>query len=158
MPHHDWSNNKLVRHNIITDCHKNCLSPIRARVNKATYTLTWDNLLPVKVFFFSSESKILEKSNSQYPSANDLVQQLLARATTWCQLWLHHTPCNAFGIKRKLTSVKNPQKWMLCWSIFMILTCYAHLCQWLEPVKPVPSMSNLTDSIWTIRSTYQNST
>ncbi len=31
------------------------------------------------------------------------------------------------GIKRKPTSIKTPQKWMLYWSIFMIVTCYAHL-------------------------------
>ncbi len=36
-------------------------------------------------------------------------------------------PCNTLGIKRKPTSIKIPQKWMLYWSIFMIVTCYAHL-------------------------------
>jgi hypothetical protein len=35
-----------------------------------------------KGFFSSSELKTLEKQNSQYPSANDLVQQLLEKATT----------------------------------------------------------------------------
>ncbi len=45
---------------------------------KATYILTWDILLPVKVFFSHlSQNKTLEKLNSQYPSEIDLVQQLL---------------------------------------------------------------------------------
>ncbi len=45
---------------------------------KATYMLTWDNLLLVKVFFpHLSHYKMLEKYNSHYPSEIDLVQQLL---------------------------------------------------------------------------------
>ncbi len=45
---------------------------------KATCKLTWENIFPVKVFFSSSESKTLEKKkNSQHPSVNDPIQQLL---------------------------------------------------------------------------------
>ena len=42
------------------------------------------------------------------------------------------------GIKRKQTSVKNPQKWMLYWSIFMIVTCYAQLI----------SMARISENQW----------
>ncbi len=63
-----------------------------------------------KGFLSSSESKTLEKYNSQYPSANDLVQQLLAISNNMISTLTSPCPCNTFGIKRKLTSVRNPQQ------------------------------------------------
>ncbi len=94
---------------------------------KRQHTYSLETIFYLQRFSFLIWVKKTREINSQYPSANDLVQQLLAEATTWCHPWLHHAPCNTFGIKRKPTSVKNLHQCMLHWSIFMITTCYAHL-------------------------------
>ncbi len=60
--------------------------------------------------------------------------------------WLHHALCNTFGIKRKPTSIKNPQKWMLFWSIFMIVTCYANLISMARISKTSAINVYLTDN------------
>jgi len=125
---------QMVQHNIFTDC-LNWRSPIRARV-KRQHTYSLEKSFSCKGFLSSSESKTLEKYNSQYPSANDLVQKFVSnKQQTWSQPWLQHARCNTSGIKRKQTSVKNPHSecytGAYSWSLHVMHNWY----QWLESVK-----------------------
>ena len=109
--------------------------PNKGKGKKATYILTWE-IFFLQRFSFLIWVQTLEKYNSQYPSANDLVQQIVSnKQQTWCQPWLHHALCYTSGIKRKQTSVKNPHSecytGAYSWSLHVMHIWY----QWLESVK-----------------------
>ncbi len=124
---------QMVQHNIFTDCLK-LMVPNKGKGKIWQHNTHLRNLFPAKVFFPHLSPK--HKRNSQYPSANDLVQQIVSnKQQTWCQPWLHHALCNTSGIKRKQTSVKNPYSdfytGAYSWSLHVMHIWY----QWLESVK-----------------------
>ena len=68
---------QMVQHNIFTDYQKLTVpNKGKGKIRQHTYSL--EKSFFCKGFLSSSESKTLEKYNSQYPSANDLVQKFVS--------------------------------------------------------------------------------
>ncbi len=69
---------------------------------------------------------------------------------------LHHTLCDSYGIKRKPTTIKNPQANAICERVHQVLKTMMRTSEidMANSVEPADIDTFIYNAAWAIRSTY----